>query len=112
MELTREEQALVRAVYELQAELGADRAPDTEASGKRVSEILRTEGGSYTLFMKPPWYGTHDAARRLQELALLEIDPGMATAVGPGQPTPITERLWLVLTAEGRQLAEKLALTD
>lgn len=112
MELTREEQALLRAVHELQAELGDPRVPDTEMCGRRMNELLKAEGQTYTLSMKPPWYGTHEAARRLEELGLLEIDPGMASFVPRGQPAPTMERLALALTSEGRKLAESLTNED
>ncbi len=88
------------------AVIGEQTTPDRSADTERVSEAtvarLRERGGSFSLHTTPPWFGLAPEYRRLEDLGLVEIDPGMAPFVAPGEPAPTMDRLYLRLTDAGR----------
>lgn len=99
------QQMLLRALSEL---TGQQQFTDTESASKRVVELLREAGGSFTIYTTPPWFGLRDAVEGLEEAGLAKIDPGIAEFVAPGQPAPTVGRLFLDLTDDGRTLATQL----
>jgi hypothetical protein len=78
-----------------------DGAIDTESASRRVTQILRERGASFTLHTTPPWFGLQPAAARLENLGVLEVDPGLAHPVSPGQPSSSADH-YILVTSEAR----------
>jgi hypothetical protein len=86
-----------------------DAGIDTEQAAQRVVTLLRERSGSFNFSMVSPWFGLQDAAGRLERLDVIEVDPGMAQAVGrssgASSPDP-----YVLVTDEGRLTAALEAL--
>lgn len=59
-------------------------------------------GRNRVWYNRPPFFGLDREFRALEDAGYIEIDPGMAEMVPPGQPTPTVGEFYIDLTAAGR----------
>ena len=79
-----------------------DRHVDTETLARAVFDADRAGGRSALLYPKDgPWYGLSSELRELEDLGLIDVDPGIAEFVPPGGPAPIARHFFVGLTDEG-----------
>lgn len=67
----------------------------TRQAADNVIEHFRATGNSFSLVGGSPWFGLSDAAHELQDLNLIDVDPGMASFVRPGDPAPTPDQFFL-----------------
>lgn len=96
-ELSREEDAVLRATVELTRQLPEDHAPSTREVAVRAAELLRADGEAFSFSGGAPWWGIKDPVQGLEDRGLLRQENNVATFVAPGQPTPAVESYPLVI---------------
>lgn len=94
--------ALLTALYAT----AVDAAASTKALSPAWVALMSELGINHMVFRSAPWWGTSEAARTLEALGIIEIDPGMASYVAPGRPAPTADMYFLVLTELGTAIQD------
>jgi hypothetical protein len=91
-------------LVQLAAEHGQNGVISVEALAEKAYETAAADGESASVSGSAPWYGLDRELDQLQQLGLVEIDPGMASVVPPGSSAARTDGYAVVITQKANSL--------
>jgi hypothetical protein len=102
------DKAILLSLAGVDRELGPDTCPDGRLLAQRVLEQIDDPSVTLASGRADLYFGMRAELTRLEELGLIDIDPGMAEFVPRGAPAPTQDSLGFRLTPAGERVIEEL----